>query len=87
MKERRYVLGKATKLTPRLSSYNKTDEHIVVYYQECPDEVTLNLVEPLVFSKLKDYREQANRERFILPEGCAIDFFIDVIKECITFVK
>jgi hypothetical protein len=37
-KERRYILGKATNLTSRLSVYNKSDEHEVVYYQECGDE-------------------------------------------------
>jgi translation initiation factor 6 (eIF-6) len=34
-KEGRYILGKATNLTNRLSTYNKTDEHEIVYYQEC----------------------------------------------------
>ena len=29
-KERRYILGKATNLTNRLSTYNKSDEHEVV---------------------------------------------------------
>ena len=31
--ERRYILGKATNLTNRLSTYNKTDEHEVIYYK------------------------------------------------------
>ena len=82
-KEGKYILGKATNLTNRLSTYNKTDEHEVVYYQECKDEDTMTMVEQLVFHKLKDYREQANRERFILPEGKSIELFIDVIKKSI----
>ena len=41
-KERRYILGKATNI---LSTYNKSDEHEVVYYQECGDEETITLVE------------------------------------------
>ena len=86
-KERRYILGKATNLTSRLSVYNKSDEHEVVYYQECPDEEKMSVVETLVFCKLNDYREQANRERFLLPEGGKIDLFIDTIKDCINFVK
>jgi len=86
-KERRYILGKATNLTSRLSVYNKSDEHEVVYYQECPDEEKMGLVETLVFCKLNEYREQANRERFLLPEGEKLDLFIDTIKECIKFVK
>jgi len=86
-KERRYILGKAKNLTSRLSVYNKSDEHEVVYYQECPDEERMNVVETLVFCKLNEYREQANRERFLLPEGEKLDLFIDTIKECIKFVK
>ena len=86
-KERRYILGKATNLTNRLSTYNKTDEHEVVFYSSCPDKEKMSLVEGLVFDKLKDCREQANRERFILPEDRKIDFFSETIKKCIEFVK
>jgi hypothetical protein len=86
-KERRYILGKATNLTSRLSVYNKSDEHEVVYYQECPDEERMSIVESLVFCKLNEYREQANRERFLLPEGNSIDLFSDTIRECIKFIK
>jgi len=86
-KERRYILGKATNLTSRLSVYNKSDEHEVVYYQECPDEERMSVVETLVFCKLNEYREQANRERFLLPEATSIDLFSDTIKQCIAFVK
>jgi hypothetical protein len=82
-KEGKYILGKATNLTNRLSVYNKTDEHEVVYYQSCGDEEMMSIVEQFVFQRLKDYREQANRERFILPEEKTIDLFIDVIKKTI----
>ena len=86
-KDRRYILGKAKNLTSRLSTYNKTDEHQVIYYQDCGDEETMNTLEPLVFKKLGDYREQANRERFILPDNSSIDLFIDTIKNCFEFLK
>ena len=85
-KERRYILGKATNLTNRLSTYNKTDEHDVVYYQECPDVESMAIIETMVFQKLKKYREQANRERFILPKGEHIDLFRDVVRDTIEFV-
>ena len=85
-KERRYILGKATNLTNRLSTYNKSDEHEVIYYQECDCEDNMNAVESLVFQKLRSYREQANRERFVLPEGKDISYFVDTIKECISFI-
>jgi hypothetical protein len=84
-KERRYILGKATNLTNRLSTYNKTDEHIVVYYQECKDETTMGVVEHMVFNKLQEYREHANRERFILPKNMSESYFIDKLKECVNF--
>ena len=86
-KERRYILGKATNLTNRLSTYNKSDEHEVVYYQGCVDEDKMSIVETMVFNKLKQYRERANRERFVLPEDSDISLFIKAIKECIEFVK
>jgi hypothetical protein len=86
-KDRRYILGKAKNLTNRLSTYNKTDEHEVIYYQDCDDEESMNALEPLVFKKLSQYREQANRERFILPEDTDIDLFIDTIKSCFEFLK
>ena len=86
-KERRYILGKATNLTHRLSTYNKSDEHEVIYYQECGDEETMTLVENMVFQYLKEYREQANRERFILPENQKIELFSNIIKKSIEFFK
>lgn len=86
-KDRRYILGKAKNLTSRLSTYNKTDEHEVIYYQDCQDEETMNTLEPLVFKKLSEYREQANREMFILPDNSNINLFIDTIKNCFEFLK
>ena len=71
----------------RLSVYNKSDEHEVIYYQECPDEEKMNIVETMVFNKLKKYREQANRERFILPKNKDIEYFKDAIKKVIEFVN
>jgi hypothetical protein len=85
-KDHVYILGKATNLTSRLSTYNKTDEHEVIYYQQCLDEEKMAVVENMVFAKLEKYRESANRERFILPHDAKINTFIDIIKECITFL-
>jgi hypothetical protein len=78
-KEGRYIMGKAVNLTNRLSTYNKSDEHEVIFYISCEDEDKMNLVENLVFQKLKDFREQANRERFILPKDKNVEYFIDTI--------
>jgi hypothetical protein len=86
-KERRYIMGKATNLTKRLSTYNKSDEHRVVYHQGCGDEETMSLVENLVFHHLQKYREQANRERFILPENEKISLFSSAIQKSIEYCK
>jgi hypothetical protein len=86
-KERRYIMGKATDLTNRLSTYNKSDEHRVVYYQGCGDEETMSVVENVVFLHLHKYREQANRERFILPEDEEINLFSNIIKKSIEYCK
>ena len=62
-------MGKASNLTNRLSGYNKTEEHEVVFYKECSSSEIMSSVETVIFQKLEQYRQQANRERFILPEG------------------
>ena len=69
------ILGKAENLTNILSVYNKSDEHEVIYYQKCPDEEKMNIIETMIFNKLKEYREQANRERFILPKDKDIEYY------------
>ena len=86
-KDRRYILGKAKNLTSRLSTYNKTDEHEVIFYEECDNENLMSLVETVVFQKLEVYREQANRERFILPDDKKIDLFINMIKDTLNFLR
>ena len=86
-KERRYILGKAQNLTSRLSVYNKSDEHEVVYYKGCGDEETMSCVETMVFKQLEKYREQANRERFILPKTEEIKLFSDTINKSVEFFK
>ena len=86
-KDNVYILGKASNLTSRLSTYNKSDEHEVVYYQQCLNEDKMAIVENMVFSKLEKYREAANRERFILTENLKVDTFIDTIKECVKFLS
>ena len=87
LKRRTYILGKAKNLTTRLGTYNKTCDHTVVYYKECKNEEDMDTAEIIVLSKLKDYREQANRDRFILPEDKDISFFIRMINDCIHFLK
>jgi hypothetical protein len=56
-----------TNLTNRLSTYNKSDQHRVVYNKQHGVD------------HLQEYREQANRERFILPENEEISLFTSCI--------
>jgi hypothetical protein len=82
---RNYIVGKARNLTNRLSTYNKTAEHEVVYHKKCPDEQTMNIIESMVMKKLEKYRECANRDRFILPEDADISIFTNVIDMSVIF--
>lgn len=84
-KDNIYIIGKAKNLTNRLSTYNKTDEHRVVYCHECSDENIMNVVENMVITKLTEYKERANRDRFILPKDTAVDIFINTIKDSANF--
>uniref|UniRef100_A0A6C0KF50 KilA-N domain-containing protein n=1 Tax=viral metagenome TaxID=1070528 RepID=A0A6C0KF50_9ZZZZ len=86
LKRRTYIIGKAKNLTNRLSTYNKTCDHTVVHYRECKNEDDMDTVEILILNKLRDYREQANRDRFILPDDKDDSFFTRTIDECIGFL-
>jgi len=85
LKNRTYIIGKAKNLKNRLSTYNKTCEHHVIYYKKCINEEILNLVEIMTLNLLKKYQEKANRDRFILPVENDISLFINMIENCINF--
>jgi len=86
IKRRTYIIGKAKNLTNRLSTYNKTCDHIVVHFKECKNEEDMDTAEMMVLNKLRDYREQANRDRFILPDDKDESFFTSIIDDCIRFL-
>ncbi len=86
-KKRIYIIGKAKELKNRLSTYNKTAEHEVVYYKECKSEENMNIIEMMILSKLEIYKEKANRDRFILPINKNISHFINIIDNAINFFK
>lgn len=86
-KDRVFIFGKAVNLTNRLSTYNKTDEHIVVFYKSCGTKENMDVVEKMVFLKLDNYKEIGNRERYILPEDKEISFFKNSIDDCIKFLN
>ena len=84
-KKRIYIIGKAKELKNRLSSYNKTSEHEVVYYKQCKNEFHMTTIELMVLTKLDEFREKANRDRFILPIDKEISLFTNIIDSCINF--
>jgi spore maturation protein CgeB len=85
-KKRIYIIGKTINLTQRLSNYNKSSEHEVVYYRSCNNIEDMTIIESLVLNKLKIYREQANRDRFILPLNNDIKLFTNIIDDIIKFI-
>jgi len=87
LKRHTYIIGKAKNLTNRLSTYNKTCDHTVVHYRSCKNEEDMTTVESLVISRLRDFKEQANRDRFVLPETKDISFFIKTIDQCVEFLN
>jgi hypothetical protein len=87
LQRRTYIIGKAKNLTNRLSTYNKTCDHTVVHYRECKSEEDMETAETMILSKLRDYREQANRDRFILPDDKDASYFTHTINECVLFLS
>jgi excisionase family DNA binding protein len=86
-KNRTYIMGKTTNLTTRLSTYNKTCEHEVVYYRECISETIMIFAESNLFLRLDEYREKLSCERFILPVDKDVSFFISEIDSTVDFFK
>ena len=84
-KKRIYIIGKSKLLKKRLSTYNKTSEHEVIYYRGCKTENDMNIAEQMVLTKLQEHKEKANRDRFILPIEYDIKYFIDIIDTSINF--
>jgi hypothetical protein len=82
-----YIIGETTNLTSRLSTYNKTAEHEVVYYKNCVNPDLLKTAEKIILSKLNTYREQANRDRFTLPINIKVDFIINIINETVNYLN
>jgi prophage antirepressor-like protein len=85
LKNRTYIIGETVNLTHRLSSYNKTSDHHVIFTKGCKSIEHMHVVEKMVLYKLDKYRERANRDRFILPEDKDISFFIDIVNDAISW--
>ena len=40
----------------------------------------------MILNKLRNYKEKANSDRFILPYNEDISYFIDIVNSCINFL-
>jgi len=75
-----YKIGKTKDLQNRLSTYNTTDKHEVIYYTSCKNKKVMDLLEQLVHMKLEDKRIEPNKEWFVSEEEG--EDFIKIIDEC-----
>jgi hypothetical protein len=75
-----YKIGKAQDLQNRLSVYNTTDKHEVIFNISCKNKKSMDLLEQIVHMKLDDKRIEPNKEWFTSDENA--EDFIRIIKEC-----
>ena len=82
---RTYIIGKASDLNSRLSGYNKGIEHEVIYTKKCKNKYQMDIIELMILYKLDNFRERANRDRFILPEQHDINIFTNVFDDAVKW--
>ena len=86
-KERIFIIGKTINLTNRLTSYNKSREHSVVYYKSCKCKEDMDNIEKIILKKMNPYRETLNRDRFLLPNNSHQSLFTKIIDDTIENYK
>ena len=74
-----YKIGKAQDLQKRLSVYNTTDKHEVIYSTSCKTKKKMDLLEQIIHDKLEDKRIEPNKEWFLSEEDA--EDFIKIIEE------
>ena len=75
-----YKIGKTQDLQKRLSTYNTTDKHEVIYYTSCNDKETMDILEKIIHKKLNTKRVEPNKEWFESEEDG--EDLIKAIEEC-----
>ena len=81
-----YKIGKAKNLKERMSVYNTSDtclegdKHEVIFYTNCRNKKSMDLLEQLIHIKLEDKRIEPNKEWFLSEEDA--EDFIKIIEEC-----
>lgn len=79
-KDRIYIFGKAVDLKQRLTGYNKSLEHKVIYHKGFKNMYQMRTAELMLLYKLDQYKN-TNKDRFILPKDKDISFFTNVVDE------
>jgi hypothetical protein len=74
-----YKIGKAQDLKKRMSVYNTTDKHEVIYSTSCTTKKKMDLLEQIVHDRLENKRVEPNKEWFVSEEDA--EDFIKVIEE------
>jgi hypothetical protein len=75
-----YKIGKTKDLKERMSVYNTSDKHEVIFYTNCKNKKSMDLLEQLIHMKLEDKRIEPNKEWFLSEEDA--EDFIKIIEEC-----
>jgi hypothetical protein len=75
-----YKIGKAQDLQKRMSVYNTSEKHEVIYNTSCKNKKSMDLLEQIVHDKLEDKRIEPNKEWFKSEEDS--EDFIKIIEEC-----
>jgi hypothetical protein len=83
--KRTYTIGKTVDIVQRMSSYDKLQNHEVIYYKSFETLEDMSVAENMVLRKLKQYKEIECRDRFILPTGSDIKLFIKEIDEAYNY--
>ena len=81
---RRNKIGKTTNLEETLAAYNRLEPTEYVFYMDCYSEQMMDITEKFVHCSLSKYRDYANHEYFLLPEGEDKNFFINIIRNTIN---
>lgn len=79
-----YKIGKTQDLKKRLSTYNTTEVHEVIYNVSCKNKNNMDLLEKIIFMRLDNYRIEQNKEWFISNDNA--NDFIKIIDECKNFI-
>lgn len=79
-----YKIGKTQDLKKRLSTYNTTEDHKVIYNISCKNKNNMDLLEKIIHLRLDEHRIEQNKEWFLSNDNA--NDFIKIIDECKNFI-